>query len=90
MNSFFKNEYILVNDVEAIKPNDPLVYGDVITRRGQEIVVKEFVYILLHKPAGITSSDVNEATYQSYRTLLTDCPYTNMLHVAGRLDQDTE
>lgn len=90
MNAFFKNEMILVNGVEAIKPNDPIAYGDVITRAWQDIVVKEFIYVLLHKPAGITSSDVDEASYQSYRTLLQDCPYVSMLHVAGRLDQDTE
>lgn len=90
MNLFFKNEYILVNDIEAIKPSDPIDYGDVITRNKQDIVVKEFIYLLIHKPAGITSSDVDEASYKSYRSLLTDCPYTQMLHVAGRLDQDTE
>jgi len=90
MNAFFKNEYILVNGVEAIKPSDPIDYGDIITRNKQDIIVKEYIYVMLHKPAGITSSDVDEASYQSYRTLLQDCPYVQMLHVAGRLDQDTE
>jgi 16S rRNA U516 pseudouridylate synthase RsuA-like enzyme len=47
MNAFFKNEMILVNGVEAIKPEDQVEYGDVITRAGQDIVVKEFVYVLL-------------------------------------------
>lgn len=55
----------------------------------REIVVREYVALLLHKTAHIVSSDRDEGKYLSYQTLLSDCPYSAMLHVAGRLDQDT-
>lgn len=35
-------------------------------------------------------SEIDEGGHHSYKTLLQDCPYASMLHVAGRLDRDTE
>lgn len=52
--------------------------------------MKEFIYVLLHKPAGYVCSDIDDGGWPSYRQLIIDCPYAEMLHVAGRLDQDTE
>jgi 16S rRNA pseudouridine516 synthase len=52
--------------------------------------VKESVYVLLNKPSGYVCSDVDEWWHASYQMLLQDCPYKSMLHVAGRLDFDTE
>ena len=74
----------------ASSSDQKIAYGDVINFGGEDIVVKEFVTVLIYKPAGYVSSDVPEANYLSYRELLDGCPYVNMLHVAGRLDQDTE
>jgi 16S rRNA pseudouridine516 synthase len=87
---YMKRYEVLVNGVVADSPDQKICYGDVITFGGEEIQVREFVTVLIYKPAGYVSSDVSEAGYPSYRELLTGCPYVHMLHVAWRLDQDTE
>lgn len=86
----FASVEILVNGEKAKKSDQKISYGDVIAFDGVEIDVLEFIYIILHKPAGYISSDEDEDGYLSYRNLLQNCPYVEMLHVAGRLDQDTE
>lgn len=86
----FKSVEILVNGEKAIKSDMKIKYWDVITFDGVEIDVLESIYVILYKPAGYISSDEDEDGYLSYRNLLQDCPYVEMLHVAGRLDQDTE
>lgn len=62
----------------------------VLTIYDQEIEVKFLVTILLHKPAWYISSDVDEGEYSSYNDLIYECPYSQLMHVAGRLDVDTE
>jgi 16S rRNA pseudouridine516 synthase len=86
----FKSTEILVNGTITTKSDTKITYGDVITFDGIEIDVLESVHVILYKPAGYISSDEDENKYLSYRHLLQDCPYVNMLHVAGRLDHDTE
>lgn len=87
---YMKKFEVLVNGAPAVSSDQKIVYGDTITFAGEDIVVKEYVTIILHKPAWYVSSDVPEWDYPSYRELLAYCPYVHMLHVAGRLDQDTE
>lgn len=55
-----------------------------------EFEVKRDLTVRLYKPAGYVSSDKPEWPRPSYRDLLGDYPYTKMLHVAWRLDVDTE
>lgn len=86
----FKSTEILVNGEKITKSDTKIKYGDVITFDGIEIDVLESVHIILYKPAWYVSIDEDENKYLSYRKLLQDCPYVEMLHVAGRLDQDTE
>lgn len=86
----FKWADVLVNGEPAIKKDMKINYGDVITFYGVEIDVLEEINIILYKTAWYVSSDEDEKHYPSYRNLIQDCPYVNMLHVAGRLDQDTE
>lgn len=81
---------ILVNGKIADRADLKISEWDVISVYGQEIEVKTTVYVILHKPQGYVCSDEDEYWYPSYRSLLQDCPYVNLLHVAGRLDQDTE
>lgn len=81
---------ILVDGKIAKKSDEKINAGQVITYLDQEVEVKEFVYILLHKPAGYVCSELDEGGHHSYKMLLQDCPYAKMLHVAGRLDRDTE
>jgi len=87
---YMKRYEVLVNGVLADSSDQKINYGDMITFGGEEIEAKEFVTVLIHKPIGYVSSDVPEATYLSYRELLDGCPYVHMLHVAGRLDHDTQ
>lgn len=88
--SYMKNYEVLVNGILASSFDQKIQYGDVINFAGQEIEARAHVTVLIYKPAGYVSSDIAEAGYPSYRDLLADCPYVHMLHVAGRLDQDTE
>lgn len=79
---YMKRYEVLVNGVLASSSDQKIAYGDVINFGGEDIAVKEFVTVLIHKPAGYVSSDVPEAGYLSYRELLDGCPYVSMLHVA--------
>lgn len=56
----------------------------------EPFVAKWDITLRLYKPAGYVSSDKDEWDRPSYRRLLEDYPYSNLLHVAGRLDVDTE
>lgn len=90
IDSAIKAWLIFVNGEEIKKSDYKLSFGDTISFDNQEIQVREHTYALLYKPAGYISSDEDEWGYKSYRHLLQDCPYVHTLHVAGRLDQDTE
>ncbi|MBP6909979.1 pseudouridine synthase [Patescibacteria group bacterium] len=85
-----KTGEILVDGIEAKASDMKISDGQVITFLGEQIEVRGFVYILLHKPAGYVCSELDEGGHHSYKMLLQDCPYAKMLHVAGRLDRDTE
>lgn len=85
-----KDWLILVNGQPIKKSDYKLSFGDVISFDGQDIEVREYIYVILYKPAGYISSDEDEYGYKSYKHLIMDCPYVQMLHVAWRLDQDTE
>ena len=80
----------IVNEQVINDPSFELNEGDELDRFGQEVIVRTKVTIALHKPASYISSDVDEAHYESYRNLLGDFPYTKMIHIAWRLDVDTE
>jgi len=74
-----------------VKKSDfKLFGGEMLTVFGQEIKVLEKVYAILYKSAGYISSDEDEFGYPSYKKQMLDCPYVHLLHVAGRLDVDTE
>lgn len=63
---------------------------DLISREDQELIVKTHVTLLINKPTWYISSDIDEYGRPSYKQLLVDYPYTPLLHIAGRLDVDTE
>ena len=85
-----KSGAFLVNG-EVIKKSDFRLFGnEILTVYDQEIEVLEKVYAILYKSAGYISSDEDEFWYLSYKKQMLDCPYVNLLHVAGRLDTDTE
>lgn len=85
-----KNGAVLVDGKLAMKSDTKVHAWQVITFGNQEIEIKEFVYLLLHKPQWYVCSELDEGWHHSYKMLLQDCVYAPMLHVAGRLDWDTE
>ena len=85
-----KKGYFQVNGEVVKRPEYDLVEGDFLARENQQIIVKNRVTLLIYKPAGYVSSDVDEYGRPSYKQLLITYPYTPLLHIAGRLDVDTE
>jgi len=85
-----KQGLIKVNGQPVSKSDIKLTLGDVVDLFWEEIPVIENITIVLHKPAGYVSSDVDEWNHPSYKHLLNDCIFKNILKVAWRLDQDTE
>jgi 16S rRNA pseudouridine516 synthase len=85
-----KSGLVCVDGEIAEKSDQKLSFGQTINFADQDIEVKESIYVLLHKPSGYVCSDIDEWWHASYKMLLQDCPYQAMLHVAGRLDFDTE
>lgn len=81
---------VLVDWEEVYKSDMKIKYGQIITFGWIDIEVKEFVYLILNKPSWYVCSDVDEWWHASYQHLLEDCPYGKMMHVAWRLDFDTE
>ena len=78
-------------DSKIVKNADyKLSWWETITLFWQEIKVLENVYVILYKSAWYISSDEDEFWYPSYKKQIINCPYINLLHVAGRLDVDTE
>ncbi len=55
-----KTGEILVDGIEAKASDMKIAEGQVITFLGEQIEVREFVYILLHKPAGYVCSELDE------------------------------
>jgi 16S rRNA pseudouridine516 synthase len=85
-----KKGLIKVNN-EIVKKSDiKISLWDKIEVLWEEIIVKDKITVLLNKPSWYVSSDVDEGNYPSYKKLLENCIYKNMLNVAGRLDVDTE
>ncbi len=81
---------VLLNDKLVSSPQIKIKEWDTIKVYDDIIPVKFVVHLLLHKPAGYVSSNVDEWPYSSYKDLLQDCPYSELVEIAGRLDVDTE
>lgn len=84
-----KERWVYINDIICKKWEEKITFWDKISINWQEIIYKEFVYVILNKPQNYISSNKDEAHYKSYRELLSDCPYVNLLEIVGRLDVDT-
>ncbi len=82
--------HVFVDGELAKKSDVKITEWQIISYLGQDIQVREHVYVLLHKPQWYVCSELDEGGHLSYKVLLEECVYAPMLHVAGRLDQDTE
>ncbi len=85
-----KKWYVTVNDDLVLKPTFKINEGDIIRREGQELIVKLTVTLLINKPAWYISSDEDEYGRPSYKQLLDGYVYAPLVHIAWRLDVDTE
>ncbi|MFD2446474.1 pseudouridine synthase [Bacillus sp. CGMCC 1.16607] len=75
----------LVKDAKAhIDPNQ-----DVVTINGQEVVYKEFIYLMMNKPAGVISATEDNRDETVIDLLEMDDQVYEPFPV-GRLDKDTE
>ncbi len=90
ISKYVKAMLIMVNWDIVKKSDMKIKEGDIINFDWKDIEVKNNIYIILNKPKWYICSNIDEDWYFSYRKLLVECPYVNMLNVAGRLDQDTE
>lgn len=89
-NTVCKEWVIRVNGEVVKKLDFRLLWGEKIQVRDVEVEFFEEVYVILYKTAGYISSDEDEFGYPSYKNQMLDCPYVELLHVAWRLDVDTE
>ena len=85
-----KKGEILLNWEITKKSDIKVKPWDIITISWKEIEILENIYAILYKSAWYISSDEDEFWYPSYKKQMLDCPYVNLLHVAWRLDVDTE
>lgn len=85
-----KDWIIEVNDNLVLSRDYKLEFWDILKIGEEELEVKEFIYIALNKEANYVSSNKPEKNYPSYRELLDDCPYVNLVSPVWRLDADTE
>ncbi len=84
-----KQGIILVNGIPAWSWDQKISLWDKIQIAGVgEFEVKKDVNLLFYKPKGYVSTDKDEINCPSYKQLLIDYPYVNLLHAAWRLDCD--
>jgi 16S rRNA pseudouridine516 synthase len=76
-----------VNGVMTTDESAQVHENNTVAFNGASLKLRDFRYILMHKPAGTICSNVDEV----YPTLLNylDVEHTSELHIAGRLDADT-
>ena len=81
--------HVTVNGARIVKPSTPInPQQDKVCLDGKLVGVKKFEYILLNKPAGITTTKKDRF---AKRTVMDILPKSLChLHPVGRLDKDTE
>lgn len=84
-----KKGQVLVNGALQNKPEAKISIGtDLVSYQGKNIQYKEFVYYMLHKPAGCVSA-VKDNIYPTVLSYIEN-PNQYELFPVGRLDVDTE
>ncbi len=89
LKKLLKQWIILINNIPARSWDQKLSLWDKIQILGVgEFEVKKDIHLLFYKPKGYVSTDVDEPNCPSYKNLLADYPYVNLVHAAWRLDCD--
>ncbi len=84
--ALLKQGLVSVNGQKAVKPEQQIdTVKDQVIYRGEILFYEEFVYYMLHKPAGVVSATVDKHD----QTVLDLLPVKDVFPV-GRLDKDTE
>jgi 16S rRNA pseudouridine516 synthase len=81
------NSSVVVNDVIKTLASHQVHKNNVVALDGQLLTLRDFRYLLLHKPIDTVCSNVDDQ-YPSVFNLL-DIDRVSELHIAGRLDADT-
>ena len=89
VSQYIKDELITVNGIIIWDKDFEIEFWDIIGIWEEEVEYKEFVFIILNKPAWYVSSRKPEASYFSYLDLLHNCPYGQVIDIVWRLDYDT-
>lgn len=84
---YIKNKCVLKNGELITYDNEKVNEGDIICVNDISFVYTQFVYIMLHKPAGVISA-TQDLMHSTVLDLLDD--HTTDLFPVGRLDKDTE
>jgi 23S rRNA pseudouridine2605 synthase len=80
--------YVKLNGKVVLEPSTPVNLNDKVEVNGQLIVNKKFDYILMNKPAGVTTTKEDIHAEQTVIDLLPE-QFKHLVPV-GRLDKDTE
>ncbi|MCF7505092.1 pseudouridine synthase [Vibrio sp. L3-7] len=82
-----QNGAVIVNSETVTDESTQVHESNDIQLNGTALELREFQYILMHKPAGTICSNIDEV-YPSLFNYL-DLDKASELHIAGRLDADT-
>lgn len=86
---FFKQWLIYINWNMCLKWDFKLKNNDEIEIDWKKIIYKENIYMILNKPVNYVSSNKDESSYLSYKHLISDTYYSEIVEIVGRLDVDT-
>ncbi|MEZ9157317.1 pseudouridine synthase [Vibrio lentus] len=82
-----QNGEVSVNSVVVLDESTQVHESNAILLNGDALTLREFRYILMHKPAGTICSNIDEVYPSLFNYLEMD--KASELHIAGRLDADT-
>lgn len=87
VSKMIRDKQVKVEDETVNKPNHKVSYDSHITVNDEQVILEEYIYLMLNKPAGVISS-TEEGPTQTVMELI-DHPQIDELFPVGRLDKDT-
>lgn len=87
VSKLIRDKHVKVEDEIINKPNHKVSYDSCITIDEEQVVLEEYIHLMLNKPPGVISS-TEEGPTQTVMELI-DHPQIDELFPVGRLDKDT-
>lgn len=87
VSKLIKDKQVKVEDEIINKPNHKVSYDSHIAVNDEQVILEEYIYLMLNKPKGVISSTEDGPT-QTVMELI-DHPQIDELFPVGRLDKDT-